>query len=163
VANGNTKPLKLKDKCFLTGAKDLFSKQTYQNLSNQLSNPFDAIMVMFKEVPLINMNTKDINIKLPIIGSEDITKYIAYLKTRYETNVAILEQWISLLNNVLAFCGRVSAQEAPKEIEDLNKELEFIMKSPESSVSTNNKNLYSGNIHKELRDLNDILALSGET
>jgi hypothetical protein len=87
-----------------TGANQMSTKKLFQNASNLTSNPFDAIMLMFKEVPLINMNTKDIDIKIPMIASEDITKYIAYLKTRYETNVKILDRRISLVNNVLAFC-----------------------------------------------------------
>jgi hypothetical protein len=55
----------------------------------------------------------------------------------------------------------VSKEEAPGKIKDLNQELSFIMSS--SSISTANKSTYSGNIHKELRDLNDILALTGDT
>lgn len=161
ISNGNIKPLNLSGKSLATSTKEIFSKQIYQNATNQMSNPFDAVMMMFNEVPLINMNTKDINIKIPMIGSEDITKYIAYMQTRVEANIKILDRRLSLTNNVLAFCGRTSREEAPKLIADLSKELAFI--SGSNDISAANKAIYITNIEKELRDVKDIQALTGDT
>ena len=59
---------------------------------------------MFKEVPLVNIDTKALNIKIPAITSEDINKYIGYLTLWIEKNGKILEDWTSVINEVLAMC-----------------------------------------------------------
>ncbi|MBU0626179.1 hypothetical protein KKG31_07815 [Patescibacteria group bacterium] len=116
--------------------ENFFSQKNYQARSNQTSNPFDAVMMMFKEVPLININTKNIDIQIPIISSEDITKYKAYLIGRYETNIKTLEKRLNTVNGVLAFCGRVSKEDAPGMIADLQKEKAAINADTELDKNT---------------------------
>ena len=155
IANSNTQPLALSGKWFLTWAKELFSKQIYQNATNQTSNPFDAIKTMFEEVPLIHMNTKDINIKIPMIGSEDITKYIAYMKTRAETNIKILQKRLEMINNVLAFCGTVDKKEASAALPDLQIEKEEITK--DNTIDPGEKTKLLSGINQEINIMQSIV------
>jgi len=114
---------------------------------------------MFKEVPLINMNTKDIDIKIPMIGSEDITKYVAYLKARYETNAKILERRISMVNNVLAFCGQTSKTEAKQALIDLPKEKADIL--ADQSLTATDKASMANNIDQEILNMSGIANKPG--
>ena len=99
----------------LTGLKAQFSRQQWSSISNKIGqNPFEAIAMMFKEVPLINLSTKDINVKIPSLTSEDITTYASYLKTWLAKNEQIVQDWTTLLNQTLAICGTTSKAEAQK-------------------------------------------------
>ncbi|MEI6118598.1 MAG: hypothetical protein WCP92_05230 [bacterium] len=60
---------------------------------------------MFNEVPLININTKELNVKIPALTSDDINAYVSYLTIWIEKNSQILEDWTSMFNEVLAMCG----------------------------------------------------------
>lgn len=61
--------------------------------SDTVSNPFDALSTLFENVPLINVNTKNINVQVPFIAQEDITKYKAYLTDRMQRNEKVLQEW----------------------------------------------------------------------
>ncbi|MEI7918866.1 MAG: hypothetical protein WCH65_01265 [bacterium] len=47
---------------------------------------------MFSEVPLVNIDTKDINLKIPALTTDDVNKYSNYLNLRVEKNGKIIEQ-----------------------------------------------------------------------
>jgi len=59
--------------------------------SDAVSNPFDALSSLFENVPLINVNTKNINVQVPFIAQEDITKYKAYLNDRTTRNEKVIQ------------------------------------------------------------------------
>jgi hypothetical protein len=61
--------------------KKIDSKQQLANISNAVNNPFDAVIGMFDAVPLVKLHTRDVNIKIPMIYSEDIINYTNYLNT----------------------------------------------------------------------------------
>ena len=61
--------------------------------SDTVSNPFDALSSLFENVPLINVNTQNINVQVPFIAQEDITKYKAYLTDRMNRNEKVLQDW----------------------------------------------------------------------
>ena len=60
---------------------------------DDISNPFDAIEGMFKDVPLIKVNTRNINIQVPFIGQEDIARYKSFLNDWVSRNEKIAQQW----------------------------------------------------------------------
>ena len=59
--------------------------------SDTVSNPFDALSSLFENVPLINVNTKNINVQVPFIAQEDLTKYKAYLNDWAARNEKVLQ------------------------------------------------------------------------
>lgn len=62
-------------------------------LSNYVSNPFDAIAQAFEDVSLFRFEQRDIQLKLPMIYSEDISRYISYSKGWLMNQKKIWEQW----------------------------------------------------------------------
>jgi len=81
---------------------------------------------MFNEVPLVNIDTKDLNIKIPSVTSDDVNKYVSYLTLRVEKNGKIVEDWTSMINETLALCGTTDKTEAKATIanlEEINKKL----------------------------------------
>ena len=76
---------------------------------------------MFKEVPLVQIETKDVNLKIPIISSEDVNKYIDYLTLRIQKNKAIIDDRTLVINRMLARCGTTDHAEARDTITLLNQ------------------------------------------
>lgn len=74
-------------------ARSLFTRQGMKEQSQKISNPFDAIGGMFQNTPLINVNTRNINIQVPFVGQEDITRYQSYLNDWMERNQQIMQDW----------------------------------------------------------------------
>jgi hypothetical protein len=67
-------------------------------------NPFQAIMTIFQDVPLININTKDINLKVPLLSSDEITKYKSYLQSWIDKNKQTLLQRDILIEEITKSC-----------------------------------------------------------
>ena len=72
---------------------------------SSFANPFEKIEAMFEEVPLINLRTENITVKVPMISSEDITAYIHMSSTWIDKQKKILEEWFDLLKAMIWFCG----------------------------------------------------------
>lgn len=84
----------------LKKSKSLQASQLKQ-VSNTLSNPFDYMAWLFNDTKLIKINQKNINIKVPMIYSEDINAYSNYLKQRKVVNLwekdeneNLIKEWI---------------------------------------------------------------------
>jgi hypothetical protein len=107
---------------------------------------------MFKEVPLVNIDTQSLTIKIPALTSEDINKYTNYLTLRVEKNGQILEDRTSIINETLAFCGTTSKAEAQKVKDELIAE-----KTTVHDAKT------EARIDKEIQDMEKIIALPQET
>jgi hypothetical protein len=76
---------------------NLISRSQITNLSeSSFANPFDQIETMFKEVPLINIRTENITVKVPMISSEDITAYTSMSRNRITQQEKILDEWFDL-------------------------------------------------------------------
>jgi len=73
-------------------------------------------------VPLIKIDTKDLNIKVPALTSDDINKYVSYLTIRKEKNEQILKDWTMVFNEVLAVCGTTDKATARDMIKKLEAE-----------------------------------------
>lgn len=76
------------------------SQEVYRSLWQTASNPFDAIAMLFREVPLINVETRTINVQVPMISSEELERYMVYLNWRLDRNKAIIEEWQNIWDNV---------------------------------------------------------------
>jgi hypothetical protein len=60
---------------------------------------------MFNDVELINFNTKDVSITVPMIYSEDIIRYSSYLENYIEENEQILIDRTDMLKSALGTCS----------------------------------------------------------
>lgn len=92
-------------------------KNQLKELSSSLSNPFEYIWWLFSDISLIKINTKNINIKVPMIYSEDILAYSNYLNQRKTTNLweknenwELVKKWIihkrtDLINWAIWMCA----------------------------------------------------------
>jgi hypothetical protein len=75
-----------------TKSRDQYlSKQSINSFNEKVgNNPFEAVESIFNEVPLININTQVINIKIPALTSDDLNNYRNYLTMRVEQNKKII-------------------------------------------------------------------------
>lgn len=64
------------------------------NISQKVGeNPFEAIQEIFKEVPLVNIDSKDITIEIPAITSDDVNTYVNYLSLWVEKAEKTTADW----------------------------------------------------------------------
>jgi hypothetical protein len=105
----------------------LASKSQLKSVSSTLSNPFDYMASLFNNTKLIKINQKNINIKVPMIYSEDINAYSSYLKQRKVVNLWekddnwnlikewIIHKWKNLIYWVIWMCAVDSKKIEEKE------------------------------------------------
>ena len=79
----------------------IVNQKNLQNISNSIGNPFDAILTMFKSVPLIKISTQTVPVQIPMIYAEDITRYSALMQTWLTTNRQILQLWLKTIADAL--------------------------------------------------------------
>ena len=77
------------------------AQKTSTLLSSVSSNPFDKLAHLFENVSLFRFEQKDITIKLPMIYSEDISRYTSYLKGRLANQEKISQQREEALQSCL--------------------------------------------------------------
>lgn len=136
----------------LTGLKAQFSRQQWATISNKIGqNPFEAIAMMFKEVPLINLSTKDINVKIPSLTTEEITKYGSYLQAWMAKNAQIVEDRSKILNKMLALCGTTSKAEAQKMKDTLTEQKKTITDKAVQAI-----------LQSEIDEMNVIIKLPND-
>jgi len=88
-----------------TNRTQYISKQQLDNISESVGeNPFEAIQKIFEEVPLINIDSKTINLKIPALTSEDINTYVSYLKLRVEKADNTLKERDEFFASILPMC-----------------------------------------------------------
>lgn len=87
----------------------LFTKAGMKENSNAVSNPFDALSTMFENVPLIKVNTRNINIQIPFVSQEDIVKYKAYLDDRIKRNERVVQDWAMIAQDAAGKCDSYSS------------------------------------------------------
>lgn len=142
----------------LTGTakwKANLSKQNINSISDKFGNNiFEAFQKMFEEVPLVNIDTQAINIKIPMMTSDDIVAYINYLKLRVEKNEKILQDRTEMLNEMLALCGTTSKADAKKMVDELTKQKALILNDPKIP-----EKIVIEYIDQEIALMNEILQL----
>lgn len=97
--------------------KYLPSRKVFDQASETFSNPFERIKQFFDDVPLINLETKDIVIQVPMVSQEDVQKHIAYLENWYARNYAIYKEWEHYWADLAWMCDWYSD---PNEKQDCN-------------------------------------------
>ena len=65
------------------------NQSSLNNLSQGINNPFDELAKLFEQTPLININTRDIQVQVPMLYAEDIARYESQLKTWIDRNTEI--------------------------------------------------------------------------
>lgn len=109
-----------------TGAKsrtDKLSKQQLNNISQKIgNNPFEAVQKIFEDVPLINIETKDLNIKVPAITSEEIQRYKSYMTLWIDQNEAILKDREQLIQSITKICNVPEIENA--DTNQINQDIE---------------------------------------
>jgi hypothetical protein len=68
-------------------------KAITQATSDVLNNPFDKILQFFDQVPLINVEVRDVPLEIPLIYDEDFTRYAFHLESWVMRNGPIIEEW----------------------------------------------------------------------
>ena len=117
----------------LSGGKDSkwswISNQTVRDLNNKIGNPFETLATLMNESNLINITIEPLTIKVPMIFSEDINEYEFYLEQWLEENEAIMGEWESVFNWLIADCDKrpIDEQEScrAKVSSDLGAFVEF--------------------------------------
>ena len=135
--------------------KKIDSKQQLANISNAVNNPFDSVIAMFDAVPLVKLHTRDVNIKIPMIYSEDIINYSNYLNTWLGNQMKVLRRWLYSLSDVFALCGTITQQEAKSNLADMAQEKKDIEALPSSDSKLKQKLIDSWD--KEFADLTTIV------
>jgi hypothetical protein len=81
---------------------NLLDREQITNTSDMaFANPFEKLEVMFAEVPLINIRTENITVKVPMISSEDISSYAHMSKNWIEKQEKVLKEWEDFLGAML--------------------------------------------------------------
>lgn len=78
--------------------------QELSSMNNQIANPFEQLSLLFNESKLINVNTKNLTIKIPMIFQEDINSYEIYLRQRADTNSKIAQERLNIVTAVGDLC-----------------------------------------------------------
>jgi len=146
------------DKLETVVQNNILQKEQLSNASNKMSNPFEALAAMFEEVELINLNTEDINIKVPFIYSEDIISYMNYLQSWLQQNKIVVRERDYMFKWVVGYCARKDIQDVvdPQNIkENYQKMLDNIDELPSMSVLKKNleKELSKTDLDKSIRSL----------
>lgn len=115
----------------LTWLKAQFSQQQWSSISKKIGqNPFDAIAMMFEEVPLINISTKEINLKIPLLTSDEIDKYSTYLKARGDNNKKVLKQWEQSVDKLTARCFSQEMKAQKENLPTIKQNLAKLQNDP---------------------------------
>jgi hypothetical protein len=78
--------------------------QTANSVNDGIANPFEQLSLLFNQSELININTKNMTIKIPMIFWEDINAYHIYLRQRADVNGKIAQERINLVAAVGDLC-----------------------------------------------------------
>jgi hypothetical protein len=69
--------------------------QEVNEVNDNLANPFEQLSLLFNQSKLINISTKNLTIKIPMIFQEDINSYEIYLRQRADVNSKIVQEWLN--------------------------------------------------------------------
>ena len=78
--------------------------QELNAVNNEIANPFEQLSLLFNQSKLININTKNLTIKIPMIFREDLNAYNIYLRQRADVNSKIAQERMNLVTVVADLC-----------------------------------------------------------
>lgn len=108
-----------------------------QSLNDQIANPFEQLASMFKKTNLINIETKRLTVKIPMIYSEDINTYEIQLRQRASTNAEIVEERTVRVDALLGTCF---SDKADAIADRFREEIDTIKKDPKNINKLNQIN-----------------------
>lgn len=111
-----------KESSFWQKAASIWAEQNYQALSSAANNPFESLIGIFDSIPLVELYTKDIVLKMPLPTTEDIMKYESYSRSWLNNQRKILKQWLEAIHELAYVCGKTTKEDAEKWIEYLKIE-----------------------------------------
>jgi hypothetical protein len=91
--------------------------QKVTTINDQIANPFEQLSLLFNQSNIINIDTKNLTVKIPMIFQEDINAYEIYLRQRADTNASILEDWKVLIESITSLCANI----------DIDKEVQYLL------------------------------------
>lgn len=100
----------------------ILSKQAYQAATSSVNNPFESLITMFQSVPLVDLYTKDIILKVPLPTSEELIKYKSYLRWWLKNQQKVLKQWLEAIHELASICGKLTPLEAQRDLTFLEKQ-----------------------------------------
>jgi len=89
--------------------------------------------MMFHEVPLIDISTKEINVKIPALTSDDINKYEKYLEAWVDRNEKTIQQREEAIQEVTKNCSSPAMQEQRANTATIKKELADLQNSADQN------------------------------
>lgn len=95
------------------------SRENITDLSETIPNPFVALEQMFKDIDLINIQTENVTVKVPMITSDDIVAYINMAQERLKKQEKVLKQRFDLFKSLIWLCGWEDKKENIKNRSDL--------------------------------------------
>ncbi len=85
---------------------NLVSRSQVSNLSETfLANPLEFMETLSEDIPLINLRTENITVKVPMISTEDITAYVSMSKNWIAQQEKVLQEWFDLFKALVWRCG----------------------------------------------------------
>ena len=94
-------------------------KKVYKDISKITSNPFEQLAKFFEDVPLINIQTRSIVIKLPWLSEEEFNRMKSYLTGWWEENRDVYKEWEKFIVSMWWKCENLK-----KKCQNINKEKE---------------------------------------
>lgn len=76
-------------------------------------NPFDALSQLFEQVPLVNIQTKDVALKIPAVTTDDLIRYGSYMEAWTRRNGAVLKDRQDVLQWALWLCESLAEWDVP--------------------------------------------------
>lgn len=116
----------------LNSFKEISSRQWYQAMTAAANNPFESLVTIFQSIPLVDLYTKDIVLKIPLPTSDELLKYDSYLRGWLKNQQWILKQWLEAIHEIASICWTTTPSQAEEDLLYLNKEIEEIKRMPES-------------------------------
>jgi hypothetical protein len=134
--------------------------QVQKRSDSSFANPFEKMEAMFEEVPLINLRTENINVKVPMISSEDITAYVSMSQNWINVQQRILEERKDFFAWVIWRCGWnanvENFEDIKNEIKDIKKQLSEEYKNTlDDWISDMKEQLENATDPKEIEELED--------
>ncbi len=109
---------------------NLLSRWQVSNWSDSsFANPFEKMEAMFEEVPLINLRTENITVKVPMISSEDITAYVSMSQNWIWKQQKVLKEWMDFFKAMVWWCGWRKDIDSFQDLKDAVTELKDKLKS----------------------------------
>lgn len=106
-----------------------------------LTNPFEEIAGLFNSTNLINVSTKNLNVKVPMIFAEDINSYELYLLQWLETNTQTFNEWRKIFDALTAICLWKTDKQCTQDQQEKINEMVKISQDYEKTLQRVHENI----------------------